>query len=50
MKKTALALLALAALAAAACRDPQPQASPDYNATRRDSRKAQNGLDNADGN
>jgi hypothetical protein len=52
MKKIALVLIALAALTAgvAACRDPKPDNPPDYGATRRDSQKAQHGLDNESGN
>jgi hypothetical protein len=49
MKKAALAVLVLAAFAAA-CHDPRPDAPPNYDATRRDSQKAQNNLDNANGN
>ncbi|NNN07070.1 MAG: hypothetical protein HKL90_14335 [Elusimicrobia bacterium] len=43
-----LAALALAAFAAA-CHDPKP-AAPNYGATLQDANKAQNTLDNSNGN
>ncbi len=48
MKKSLLAVLALAALVAA-CHDPKLGA-PNYGATVQDANKAQNTLDNSNGN
>lgn len=48
MKKTLLAVLALAALSAA-CHDPK-LGSPNYGATMQDANKAQHTLDNTNGN